>query len=124
MTYLIGLLVDKIGKKEVLNLGALIGFLTWIVRMVIKMPLAIIGVDGFYRVSEQMIQIPLNVLSYQKAIDGGTGQALYFREISLCLGSITALILALVIIWLNFPLKTVFLLASFGVLTPLFIGRK
>jgi len=124
ITYLVGLVVDKIGVKEVISLGSIIGFLTWIIRAIVRAPLAIVGVDGAYRVTEQMLHIPLLVRSYQKAIAGGTGQALYFMEISLGLGAATGLLLAGILVLLNLPLWTIFLLASIGTLAPIFIIRR
>jgi MFS family permease len=124
ITYLIGLVVDRIGVRQIIGLGSIVGFLTWTARVVVRTPLAIVGVDGLYRVTEQMLHIPLLVRSYQKAIDGGTGQTLYFMEISLGLGAITALVLAAVMVFLNLPLWTIFLLASFGALAPIFITRR
>lgn len=124
ITYLVGLVVDKMGVKEVISLGSIVGFLTWIVRAIVRVPLAIVGVDGLYRVTEQMLHIPLSVRSYQKAITGGTGQALYFMEISLGLGSVLGLLLAGVLIFFNLPLWTTFLLASLGALAPTLIVRK
>ncbi|KPJ71082.1 hypothetical protein AMJ51_00095 [Microgenomates bacterium DG_75] len=124
ITYLIGLVVDKIGMKEIISLGSTVNFLTWISRTVVRVPLAIIGVDGFYRVTEQMLHIPLLVRSYKKAVIGGTGQALYFMEISLGLGAIFGLLLAGILIFINLPLWTTFVLASLGALAPILIARK
>lgn len=124
ITYLVGLIVDRAGTKAMISLGSIIGFLTWIFRTVVRVPLAIVGVDGFYRVTEQMLHIPLLVRSYQKAIDGGTGQALYFMEISLGLGAIAGLLLAIAMIAFNLPLWSTFLLASLGALAPVLIVKK
>jgi len=124
LTYLVGLIVDRVGVKAVISLGSIVGFLTWLVRAVVRAPLAIVGVDGFYRVTEQMLHIPLLVRSYKKAIDGGTGQSLYFMEISLGLGAVTGLLLAIALIVLDLPLWTVFLLASLGALAPILIVKK
>lgn len=123
ITYLVGLVVDRMGVKEVISLGSIIGFLTWVIRAIVRAPLAIVGVDGAYRVTEQMLHIPLSVRSYQKAITGGTGQALYFMEISLGLGAATGLLIAAVMVFLNLPLWTTFLLASLGILAPILIAR-
>lgn len=124
ITYLVGLIVDRMGERNVITLGSIISFLTWILRAVARLPLAIIGVDGLYRVTEQMLTVPLNVLSYKKAIDSGTGQALYFREISISIGAITSLLIAGVLVFFNLPLWVVFILASLGALAPVFATRR
>lgn len=114
ITYLVGLIVDRIGEKGVVDFGSVVNSLTWMARAIVKAPVLIVGVDGIYRVTEQMLAVPLSVLSYKKAIDGGTSQALYFREISLNVGAIISLIVVGVLIFLNLPLWTTFLLASLG----------
>lgn len=124
ITYLVGLIVDRVGGRTIINLGAMVGFLTWALRAIVRMPLAIVGVDSLYRVTEQMLTVPLNVLSYKKAVDGGTGQALYFREISISIGAVVSLLLAGVLVFFNLPLWTVFILASLGVLAPIFATRR
>ena len=126
ITYLVGLVVDKMGEKNVIILGSMVGFLTWTARAIVRMPLAIIGIDSFYRVTDQMLHIPLHVRSYKKAVDGGTGQALYFHEISICLGAATYLLMAWILVFFNFPLWVAFLLASLGTLAPIFMtgGRQ
>lgn len=124
ITYIVGVIVDRAGIKDMISFGSVISFLSWIARAIVRTPLLIVGVDGFYRLAEQMIHIPLNVLSYQKAISGGTGRALYFREISLCVGSIIGLTIAILIVFLGLPLWSVFLLASLGSLAPIFSARE
>lgn len=124
ITYLIGLVVDKMGEKNIISLGSLIGFLTWILRAWARIPIAIVGIDGFYRVTEQMLTVPLNVLSYKKAVGGGTGQALYFREISIAFGEIISLLLAGILVFFGFSLWTIFILASLGALAPILVARK
>lgn len=122
ITYLIGLVVDEAGMRMIISLGAIVGFFTWIVRIFARLPLMIVGVDGFYRVTEQMLHIPFLVRSYQKAIEGGTSQSLYFMEILLGLGAVTGLLLVGILVFSGLPLWTIFLLASLGNLAPLLIA--
>ena len=124
ITYLTGLVVDRVGTKMIINLGSMVGFLTWLVRIVARTPLIIVSVDSFYRVAEQMLHIPFLVRTYQKAVDGGTGQSLYFMEISLGLGAVSGFLLAGILVFAGFSLGSIFLLASLGTLAPILITRK
>ncbi len=124
IAYLTGLIVDRVGAREIIVLGSIANFFTWIARTIVRAPLAIIIVDGFYRVAEQMLHVPLLVRSYRKAIDGGTGQALYFMEIALGLGAIIGLSLAGILVFSNLPLWTIFLLASLGAFAPSLITKR
>lgn len=121
---LIGARVDSVGSRATLAWGAPLNFLSWLARIFARSAGLIIIVDTFYQVTGQMLTIPLDVLSYRKAIEGGTGQALYFREISLTFGAMFFLILAVVLVLLNLPLWTTFVLASIGALMPLLIVRR
>lgn len=121
---LIGARVDRVGSRETLAWGAPLNFLSWLARIFARSANLIIIVDTFYRVTGQMLTIPLDVLSYRKAIEGGTGQALYFREISLTFGAMFFLFLAAVLVLLNLSLWTTFVLASIGALMPLLIVRR
>lgn len=107
-----------------LGIGSIIDAGTWLARIGARYPLPIVGIDGAYRVTEQMLDIPLSVFSYKKAMEGGTGQALYFQEISGTFGAMFFLALAAVLVSLNLPLWTTFVLASTGALMPLLIVRR
>ncbi len=123
-TYLIGRFVDKLGGRKFISWGSMISFLTWVGRTMARTPLAIIGIDGLYRVTEQMIQIPLNVECYQKAVLGGTGKAIYFREIALNFGAVIGFLIAAFLVFLGLPLWCLFILASLGSLAPLSMTRR
>lgn len=121
---LIGARVDKLGSEPTLAWGSPLNFLSWLARIFARPAFLIVIIDTFYRVTEQMLVIPLDALSYRKAIEGGTGQALYFREILITLGAIIFLILAAVLVFLNLPLWATFMVASLGALMPLLIVKK
>lgn len=124
LTYLFGVWVDRVGGRQVLGIGSIVNTSSWLARIAARSPLPIIGIDGIYRVTEQMLAIPLSVFSYKKAIEGGTGQALYFQEISGTFGAIFFLGLAAALVFLNLPLWSTFVLASIGALMPLLIARR
>jgi len=124
LVYLIGRMVDKMASGKIIRLGVLLGVFSWLVRIIARLPLLIIVIDGFYRLAEQMFAIPMDVFSYRKAREGGTCQALFFREISLNLGAILFLVLAVLAFWLSLSLWFVFLIALLGTLGPFLIIRK
>lgn len=124
VTLLIGRWVDKAKGSRVLSCGVALGGFSWLLRTIAYFPFLIVLVDGFYRLSEQMITIPMDVLSYKKAISGGTSQALYFREIALNLGTLLFLALASLMIFFNLPFWSIFILAFGGALMPLLVFKK
>lgn len=124
LTLVVGFWVDRLGKRAVIRFGAPAVSISWLVRIFTRTPGAIVGVDAFYRLTDQMLTIPLLVWTYQKALEGGTGQALYFREISITLGTIFALFLAEVIILFGASLEVLFVLAAISALLPLLVVKR
>ncbi len=121
---LIGRWVDKAKGKRILTFGVVLGGFSWLLRTIAYFPLLIVFVDSSYRLSEQMMAIPMDVFSYKKAISGGTSQALYFREIALNLGVLLFLLLAALMIFFRLPFWSIFILAFLGTLVPLLVVKK
>jgi hypothetical protein len=124
VSLLIGHWVDRAKGKKILTFGVVLGGFSWLLRTIAYFPLLIIFVDGFYRLSEQMMAIPMDVFSYKKAISGGTSQALYFREIAFNLGVLLFLFLACLLIFSKLPFWSIFILAFLGTLVPLLVVKK
>ena len=124
MTLAIGKWVDKAKGRSIVTLGSLLSSLSWIFRIVARFPLFIVGVDGLYRITEQMLSIPMDVESYKKALRGWVSHALYFREIALCLGSVLALTLSIILISLDLPLWSPFIVGFFGSLAPILMRKE
>lgn len=124
MSYFIGNLIDKMKSGKIIRVGVFLGVLTWGIRIITRLPLLIIFIDGFYRLSEQMLTLTMDVFSYKKAKQGGTCQALFFREISLNLGAVFFLLLTILFLFLGSPLWFIFILGLLGSLSPILINRK
>lgn len=78
--FLIGKLVDLKGKRELIGFGSVFSFLIWITRVIFKQVNILFLADVSDRVVEKMTAIPLEVLTYEKALDGGsTGRAILFQ---------------------------------------------
>ena len=81
----------------------------------------VVFLDVTDRVGEKMISMPLEVLSYEKALNGGaTGRAILFRETAVELGAIFVCLVLLLIEDLHFS----FVLGAWMVLLPLLLIKK
>jgi len=110
--YLIGSLVDLKGKRNFIVFGAVISAFVWLGRFLATSRRTLFVWDVVGRIAGGMTGFPLEVLSYEKAIDGrSTGRALLFREVAITLGSILAVFCLMIIVGLRLPLKFAFLLA-------------
>lgn len=120
----VGRWVDLRGKKEVLEIGAGASALVWLGRALTKFVPALLLLNIIDNFTVGMTRIPLSVLSYEKAVDGhATGRAILFRELAICLGSISSCILLVLVVWSGLNLEITFLLAAFFSLFPFLIAR-
>lgn len=118
--FVTGSWVDRKGKKELIAYGSVISTLVWLGRFLTATAGVLFVLDVIDRISGGMLGIPLEVLTYEKALDGrSTGRALLFREAAITSGSIFACLLLAVVVSLGWPLKTTFLVAGAFNLLPL-----
>lgn len=121
LRFLIGKFVDVRGKRELIAFGSVFSFFIWTGRVIAKEVNFLFFLDVSDRVVEKMTSIPLNVLTYEKAVDSGaTGRAVLFREIAIEMG---AIFVCLTLLLLN-NLRLSFVLAAFLTLFPLLLLRK
>lgn len=119
---LIGRWVDLRGKRGLVAYGSIFQFFVWLGRLITRSIKILFIFDIIDRITGQMVNIPLHVLSYQKAVDGqSTGRATLFQEISFTGGAIVVCLLMMVIIFLGIPLKFSFWLAAVFSLLPLLL---
>lgn len=122
---LIGRWTDIKGKGGLIVYGSVFQFLVWVGRTLTQSISVLFTFDVIDRVTRGMIGIPLDVLSYEKALDGrSTGRAVLFREVAITFGSILVDSLLIVTILLGMGLKFAFFLAAIFSLSPLLIVKK
>lgn len=121
LNFLMGKFVDFKGKKELIEFGSIFSFLIWVGRFIFKQVKVLFFLDVSDRVVQKMITLPLEVLTYEKALDGGaTGRAVLFREMAIEMGAIFVCLMLLVLQ----NLRLSFVLAAILTLFPLFLLKK
>ena len=122
---LIGRWVDARGKKRLVIFGSCLASIVWFGRFLIKSITFLFVLDIFYRIALGMLGIPLGVLSYEKATDGGsTGRAILFREGAITFGSIFVCVLLAIFNLIGLELRFSFLAGIIFSLFPLLIVKK
>jgi hypothetical protein len=107
---LIGRLSDTQSKHALLKTGVIFTAASWIVRIFIRTRIGVFGADAFYRVSRNLIGVPLMSMLYARAKGVDSYEPIIFFEMWLALGKAFTAVLALI------------LLAAFpGQYEPLFI---
>lgn len=122
MTFLVGLWVDRRGEREMIAVGTPLLSFSWIMRSLGTTPALFVAADSLWRFAEGMVSLPMNVLSYKKALEG-TGRALMFRELALASGPVFLTLILVVWALLGLPLVWSFLLAAGASLLPILSVR-
>lgn len=119
---IIGRLVDVKGKREMIGIGSLVNSVIWLGRFVFRTVPALFVLDIADRLTAGLTAIPLNALSYQKAVHGhATGRAILFRELAVGIGAMCACLVMIAIILTNFGLELSFIAAGVFSLTQLLV---
>ncbi len=100
VTLYVGGLCDDGEKIPVLKSGTVYTFGSWIARVLVTGGLGVFLVDSFYRVSKNMIGVPLTALIYDDARRGAATEEVVFYEMALSLGKISASLICIVLLTL------------------------
>ncbi len=96
----IGRLSDEGDPVSVLRSGVFYDVASWIMRPVVAGGgLGVFLMDSFYRVSKNMLGLPLVAMMYDEARDGVTMESVVHFEMSLSIGKAAAAIAAAAILW-------------------------
>jgi hypothetical protein len=81
--------------------------------------------DSLRNFGERMVSVPLTELTYKKAIEGGSGRALLFREMTFLIGGMLALLT--IALWIYFGgtlLGSFIFVIVFGALPLIAVFKK
>lgn len=109
---IIGRLVDKKGEKKIVSIGAPTLSFSWLVRFVANSMGGFIAADVIRNFGFKLLKVPFDELSYKKAVEGGTANAILFRELSLIFGAVLAAFLVFLWTYLGGGLEKLFLIAG------------
>ena len=117
---LIGKWADSKHTKQLVAFGAPIVTSSWIIRFLSFTPLFFIVADSMWQFGQRMVGLPLNALSYKKALDHeGSAAAILFREAALALGAIIALSMLCALFYFGYDIRASFILAAVFSILPL-----
>ena len=109
---IIGRFIDRYGERKVIGLGVPILFVSNIFKFVFRTFTAFVIADSFRNFGERMVELPLNELTFKKAIQGFSAQAIMFREIALLFGAVFSIAALVVILYFGGDLSINFLLGA------------
>lgn len=121
----IGKFVDKRGERRVVSVGAPLLAVSWFVRIFNTTLPNFIFADSLRNFGERMVSLPLTELTYKKAIEGGSGRAILFRETTFLIGGFLALLT--IGLWIYFGgslLSSFIFVALYGSLPLIAVFRR
>lgn len=116
---IVGKWTDKQGERKIVSMGSPILFISWMIRYFSFSIAAFVAGDSMRNFGQMMIGVPLNALSYEKAVEKGTAKAILFFEITQTLGMVAALLVLSALILSGANLSSSFIAASIFSLLPL-----
>lgn len=84
-------------RRLVLKIGAVMNAVIWGVRFFVKTTLQVFVVDSFYGISQTLISIPFDALSYDKANKSNVVKFIMFREMMVQTGRVILFLIMTVI---------------------------
>jgi len=121
----LGKAADKYKKTDILKIGTIIYFISWLVRGFAKNAWQVFSLDTVSRFSKEMLFIPLEAITYGRAKKFGILSYVVFFEQSLAVAkALTALLLLLILYLFASPWIPIFILAGLFSLCYLFIKEK
>lgn len=115
----IGQWVDKQGERKIVGFGAPLLFFSWIIRLLdFSFFVFVIG-DSLRNFGQRMVAMPLNALSYKKALEAESAKAILFLETTQSIGILVSLLILVLLILAGGNLSWGFVLASLFSLLPL-----
>ncbi len=113
LTLYIGRVTDVESRREVLKIGMIFTFFTWLMRILVTSGIGVFVADSFYRISRRTLGVPLMAITYEQAKKTSVMKNIIFFQMALVLGKLLVSVLALILLFF-FPSSwiAVFVLAS------------
>ncbi len=100
----VGNITDRSDPRSVLRFGTIFYFFSWLMMLLARTTVGAFFTDVYSRVSKQTLSIPITAMTYEKAQDGGhVMKTVVFYEMSLVVGKIIAMLIALVLLQIFTP---------------------
>lgn len=119
LTLYIGRVTDVEGRREVLKIGVIFTFFTWLMRILVTSGIGVFVVDSFYRISRRTLGVPLAAITYERAKKTSVMKSIIFFQMALVLGKLLISVLALIILFL-FPNSWIVIFVLAGIMTLLY----
>lgn len=115
----VGARIDRQGERRIVAMGVPLVFLSWTLKIIKKSLPVFILADSIWNFGQRMVGMPLNALTYRKALEAESAKAVLFRETTLMIGALLSLLIVIAWIYLGGGLSGSFVLAAIFSTLPL-----
>ncbi len=116
----IGKITDSHDRQTVLRYGTTFYFFSWLFRLWTRSIFGIFLVDAYSRIAERLVGVPIMALTYERAQKNSVMTSIIFFEMSLVLGKILMMTLAILLLFVFDPGWNVLFIIS-GLATLLYL---
>jgi MFS family permease len=99
LTLYIGRVTDGESRREVLKIGVIFTFFTWLMRILVVSGVGVFMSDSLYRISRRAVGVPLAAITYEEAKRTSVMNSIIFLQMALVLGKLIVSVLALVVLY-------------------------
>lgn len=115
---------DKRGERTIISYGVPLITASWLLRILARSMSIFIIADSLWNFGQRMVGLPLNALTYNKAVEGSSARAILFRETAMLIGILISILLIIVWLLIGGGLMGSFLLAAIASTLPLIAVYK
>lgn len=102
LTLYIGRVTDEESRHEVLKIGVVFTFFTWLMRILVVSGVGIFMTDSLYRISRRAVGVPLAAITYEEAKKTSVMNSIIFLQMALTVGKLLVSVITLAVLYL-FP---------------------
>lgn len=110
---------DRAGEKKLVSFGTPIITISWLLRLFSRSSPVFIVADSMWRVGQKMVNMPMQALTYKKAVKKYTARAILFRELAVTFGASLGLMIAAIFFYFIPSFMTIFIVTIIFSILPL-----
>ncbi|TAL19428.1 MFS transporter [Patescibacteria group bacterium] len=93
--FVIGRLTDTAPRRSILRLGGIFTALSWLTRITVASPLAVLGIEAIYRSGRMAQALPMTAMTYDRGREYSVTKTALLFEMAVVIGKASAALFAL-----------------------------
>ncbi|MEI6532653.1 MAG: MFS transporter [Candidatus Roizmanbacteria bacterium] len=124
VAYFAGKMSDIVNKNFLARIGSGVVMVSWISKAFVLVPGLIFVLDSIQRIFMNFLYIPVKTVALIHASQDNRMRYMNFREVSIRIGNVVALLIFFVIIYLGLPFWYIFIFGAIFALFPVVVQKR